>query len=288
MKSKIYKSSSAFRAALEDRLNRIAKTDGIDILRLRRQVSFDRLLARFFAEGNSAPWVLKGGYAMQLRIEGARATKDVDLAVRDAKLLSDNESERIDALLELLRASARKDLGDFFEFQIGPSVMELDAAPYGGSRFVVEVRVDGRVFERFDLDVGIGDVWIEPLEYLDSNDYLAFAGFGSHIFPAISREQQFAEKLHAYTLPRPEGRPNSRVKDLIDMILLIQHGLKVDFLATALKETFKRRGTHALDLNVQPPPTAWGATFQAMAEDCELKPDIEIGFKILADFLKKI
>lgn len=64
VKSKIYKSPNAFRAALEDRLNRIAKTDGIDILRLRRQESFDRLLARFFAEGNSAPWVLKGGYAM--------------------------------------------------------------------------------------------------------------------------------------------------------------------------------------------------------------------------------
>lgn len=57
-------------------------------------------------------------------------TKDVDLAVRDAKLLSDNESERIDALLEFLRASVRKDLGDFFEFQIGPSVMELDAAHF--------------------------------------------------------------------------------------------------------------------------------------------------------------
>jgi hypothetical protein len=79
--------------------------------------------------------------------------------------------------------------------------------------------VDGRVFERFDLDVRIGEVLIEPLENLESNDYVAFAGFGSQIFPSISREQQFAEKLHAYTLPRPEGRPNSRVKDLVDMNL---------------------------------------------------------------------
>jgi hypothetical protein len=30
---------------------------------------------------------------------------------------------------------------------------------------------------------------------------------------AISKEQQFAEKLHAYTVPRPDA-PNSRVKDL--------------------------------------------------------------------------
>ena len=37
----------------------------------------------------------------------------------------------------------------------------------------------------------------------------------------ISAEQQFAEKLHAYTLPRLE-RVNTRTKDLIDMVLLIR------------------------------------------------------------------
>jgi len=35
----------------------------------------------------------------------------------------------------------------------------------------------------------------------------------------IAREQQFAEKIHAYTLPR--SATNSRVKDLVDMALLI-------------------------------------------------------------------
>lgn len=38
--------------------------------RLRRQVAFDRLLARLFQVGEplGLPWVLKGGYAMELRI----------------------------------------------------------------------------------------------------------------------------------------------------------------------------------------------------------------------------
>jgi hypothetical protein len=220
MKSKKYDNPNSFRVALEDRLNRISKSEGIDLLRLRRQVAFDQLLARFFSNP-SAPWVLKGGYAMQLRIEKARATKDIDLAMKEAKLLSSNEEDRISVLLDLLRKEAKKDLGDFFSFLIGPSIMELDAAPYGGSRFLIESQVDSRSFEKFHLDVGIGDVWIEPLEKLASNDYLAFAGIQSQEFPAISKEQQFAEKLHAYTLPRPEDRPNSRVKDLIDMNLLI-------------------------------------------------------------------
>jgi hypothetical protein len=287
MKSKKYDNPKAFRAALEDRLNRISKSEGTDILRLRRQVAFDRLLARVFSSP-SAPWVLKGGYAMQLRVNSARATKDIDLAMREVKLLSQNEDDRISALLELLRAEARKDLGDFFSFSIGPSIIELEAAPYGGSRFLIECKVDGRNFEKFHLDVGIGDVWIEPLEQLLSKDYLSFAGISPETVPAIPKEQQFAEKLHAYTLPRPEDRPNSRVKDLIDMNLLIQDGMKLDLLKSALTATYKRRGTHRLDLNVQAPPITWGATFSSMASDCELNPDIKAGFSLLTEYLKKV
>jgi hypothetical protein len=58
-----YASAAAFRVALETRLKAISQAEGIDLQRLRRQVSFDRLLARLFAEKN-APWLLKGGYAM--------------------------------------------------------------------------------------------------------------------------------------------------------------------------------------------------------------------------------
>lgn len=287
MKSKKYDVPRTFRIALEDRLNRISKSDGTDILRLRRQVAFDRLLARFFSKP-SAPWVLKGGYAMQLRIDRARATKDVDLAMREAKLLSENEDDKIAAVLELLRTEARTDLGDFFSFNIGPSIMELEAAPYGGSRFLVECQVDGRNFEKFHLDVGLGDVWIEPLELLSSNDFLNFAGIESRSFLAIPKEQQFAEKLHAYTFPRPKDRPNSRVKDLIDMNLLVLDGMKSDLLKTALTETFKRRRTHQLNLNIQHPPTAWSVTYSSMAIECKLNPDINIGFNLLTDYLKKI
>ena len=287
IKAKKYETPKAFRTALEDRLSRIAKSEGTDILRLRRQVAFDRLLERIFSNPSS-PWVLKGGYAMQLRIDSARATKDVDLAMREAKLLSKNDDDKISALLEMLRAEAKKDLHDFFSFNIGTSIMELDAAPYGGARFLVDSSIDGRSFEKFNLDVGIGDIWIEPLEQLVSNNYLRFAGIESKTFPAIPKEQQFAEKLHAYTLPRPEDRPNSRVKDLIDMNLLIDDGMKEDLLKSALSETYKRRGTHQLNLNIQTPPQSWSTTFTAMAIECDLNPDINAGFNLLNDFLKKL
>jgi len=69
-----YATAAAFRVALETRLKSIAVTEGVDLQRLRRQVSFDRLLGRFFAERN-APWLLKGGYAMELRLRTARTNQ---------------------------------------------------------------------------------------------------------------------------------------------------------------------------------------------------------------------
>jgi len=54
---------------------------GGDLQRMRRQAAFDRLLCRLFHEPD-APWLLKGGYAMELRIQAARTTRDVDLAIR--------------------------------------------------------------------------------------------------------------------------------------------------------------------------------------------------------------
>ena len=53
----------------------------VDPNRLRWQVSFDRLLARLFRE-EPPPWVLKGGYALELRFKAARSTVDIDLTVQ--------------------------------------------------------------------------------------------------------------------------------------------------------------------------------------------------------------
>src|SRR5882672_4637765 len=78
---KTYSTSGAFRRALEERLKRISLTDQTDLNRLRRQVSFDRLLARLFRE-EPAPWVLKGGYALELRFKTARSTVDIDLTLQ--------------------------------------------------------------------------------------------------------------------------------------------------------------------------------------------------------------
>jgi hypothetical protein len=83
--------------------------------------------------------------------------------------------------------------------------------------------MDGREFARFHVDVGIGDEVLEPVDVVEGRDWLRFGGITPPSVPVISREQQFAEKLHAYSLPRGE-RVNTRTKDLIRMLLLIEQG----------------------------------------------------------------
>jgi hypothetical protein len=194
--SKTYEAAGAFRRALEERLKSTSKEEKIDINRLRRKISFDRLLARLFRD-DAAPWVLKGGYALELRFKSARSTIDIDLTVH---------------------------------------------------------RVAG-----------------------------AAAGIEKPRVWMISREQQLAEKIHAYTLPR--SSQNSRVKDLVDLALLIgDEQLDRPRAVDALRLTFARRGTHALPTSLSAPPEDWETPFRALAEECRLDLDITAVFARVCKF----
>lgn len=278
-----YATAGAFRRALEERLKRASLTDQIDPNRLRRQVSFDRLLARLFRE-DPAPWVLKGGYALELRFKAARSTVDIDLTVQRVAASAGGDENQV--VRQMLQSAAAVALGDWFEFTIGPPVMDLTAAPYGGARYPVEARMDERIFARFHLDAGVGDVIMRPLETIVCRDWLGFAGIESSRVLMIAREQQFAEKIHAYTLPR--SAPNSRVKDLVDLALLIRSGgLDKQRILDALRLTFERRGTHDL-ASLLPPPTDWQIPFRALAEECGLPTDVAAVFAGVQQFLEEV
>ena len=187
----------------------------------------------------------------------------------------------------MLQSVADAPLGDWFEYVIGPPVMDLTAAPYGGARYPVEARMDERIFARFHVDAGLGDVVIEPLETIVCRDWLGFAGIESSQIRMIASEQQFAEKIHAYTLPR--NTANSRVKDLVDMALLIgSGGLDKQRIMDALRLTFERRGTHDLPVGLVPPPADWQIPFQALAEECGLPADVAAVFAGVQEFLEEV
>jgi len=288
--AKSYKTAGAFRTALENRLQTRARETGTDLQRLRRQVAFDRFLARMFSSGPKAtyPWVLKGGYAMELRTHSARTTKDIDLTLHDGTRLSKDPAERGEQIRAMLQEAAAIRLDDYFEFLVAEAREELDGAPEGGSRYPVEARMDGREFARFHVDIGIGDEVLEPLDIVTGEDWLAFGGIKAPSFPIISGEQQFAEKLHAYTLPRGE-RINTRTKDLIDMVLLIL-GEKLDKrkVSEAVRATFARRATHEFPRELAEPPKEWEPVFDGLAKECGLAMNVRQGFEVVYEFARAL
>ena len=277
-----YSTASAFRQALEARLHSMAQGHSADIQRMRRQVAFDRFLCRIF-QCSGEYWLLKGGYAMELRLRESRTTRDIDLAVRRA---IDGSGPLQNRMLHRLQAAASMDLKDFFVFAVGRPSQDLANVPYGGARFPVQARMAGRTFSRFHLDVAAGEPVLEPIEIVQGGDWLAFAGIPADGFPSISKEQQFAEKLHAYTLPRTD-RPNTRVRDLLDMLLLVRAGMRNDLLLEAVRIVFARRNTHPVPIALPSPPVSWTNPFAAMAGECGIDADVNEVLRVVAAYLSK-
>jgi hypothetical protein len=184
----------------------------------------------------------------------------------------------------MLQEAAKSPFDDYFEFLVGEAKQDLDGAPEGGNRYPTQARMDGRDFARFHVDVGVGDEVLEPLDVVTGEDWLGFGGVAPPSFPIISGEQQFAEKLHAYTLPRGE-RVNARTKDLIDMVLLIRgENLDKDNTAAAVRATFLKRATHEVPKELDPPPAGWAPVFDALAKECDLTMKVREGFEVVRDF----
>jgi hypothetical protein len=181
-----YTSANAFRTALEERIKRTADPGGISIVRLRKMVVFDRLMARLLVVAPGR-WIVKGGVALDLRLgDRARATRDLDLARQD------NEEVATDDLL----AAADTDLADFFVFTIEQTEgLDIDDDNVA-ARYHIRADLAGRRFEDVTLDIGFGDPLPSTPDVLRGSDILAFAELAPIEIPALPLEQQLAGKGH--------------------------------------------------------------------------------------------
>jgi predicted nucleotidyltransferase component of viral defense system len=237
----------------------------VSVERLRQEAAFDRFLARLFRK-EDLNYLLKGGYAMELRLRHrARFSRDLDLAAKHEKGIRDPQS--IQAKLQTLAA---EDLGDWFTFRIGASSMDLEGAPYAGYRFPIDARLSNRTSAKFHVDVAIGDAVLDDPVWVRGSALLDFAGIPAPRIPLLPAETHFAEKIHAYTRPRTTGL-NSRVRDLIDLILLLDEGLKkLDTVRRALNSTFTRRDTHPLPGELPEPHPSWTTSYADIATEINL------------------
>jgi len=272
-----YQTGGAFRRALEQRLRSQSLQTGAPLVRLRKMVAFDRFLARLF-QGQPDDWVVKGGLALQLRLgDRARTTMDIDmLALSSLQVTS------------ALREAGSMNLGDWFTFEVAEPASTTGVDP-GGMRHTIQALLDGRTFEQFHIDVGVGDPLVDPVEYLTTPALLEFADLASTHVPCYPITQQIAEKFHAYTRPHKTGK-SSRVKDFMDILLLTNLGaIDGGRLLKAIQATFLSRATHALPITIPPPPSHWRREFQRTASEVGLANiSLENAFHLLQAFLNPV
>lgn len=274
-----FETHQAFRRSLEDRLRSEAARRGVPMATLRTKLLIERLLARLFLRAD-APWLLKGGYTFELRYRPrARTTKDIDLSVPTGRAAT------LSNVIDELRRSAELDLGDFLVFELGDAQRELQGPPTGGARVPVVVRLAGKVYGQFHVDVGLGDPAFDVPDELDCEDHLGFAGIRPARVRCIPKEQQFAEKIHAYTFPWGD-RENTRERDLVDLLVLIERGgLDPAKLRAALRSTFAARQRQALPADLMPPPPGWSRNYSALATEAGVTPiDLGEAFDLLRAF----
>jgi Nucleotidyl transferase AbiEii toxin, Type IV TA system len=269
-----YASAEAFKQALEQRLRTSAST-GPDFARRRQLLVFDRFLARIVAVLGDAA-TLKGGLVVELRVERARTTKDIDLRLTGSP----------QDVLGRLQEAGRRDLGDFLAFELRPDAehpeIQNEGMQYEGARFQAVCRLAGKLYGNpFGVDVAFGDPIAGAPDIVVADDVLGFAGIPPPTLRIYPVETHLAEKLHAYTVPRK--RPNSRIKDLPDIALLA--GVKAvasHRLRAALEQTFRFRKTHDLPAALPEPPSAWEAHYAAMAREDGLQWSTLAGVTVAA------
>jgi Nucleotidyl transferase AbiEii toxin, Type IV TA system len=259
-----YRTAVDLRRALEARLKIEAENTGSDHMRLRRIVVFDRIAARLSVAEQK--WVLKGGAALEFRLGlRARATQDIDLVLRSEP--SDGATIR-DFLIETLTPDVDRDR---FVFTVGhPTELATDAAGNPGWRFPVEGALAGKTFIAVKMDVVLRPVELAATERISLPGKLEFAGIRPRTIESADRRQHFAEKLHALT--RDYGpRPNTRVKDLVDLLLLIHDGLSPDQdLLSVVRHVFTVRATHPVPTDIPDPPPAWRDDYPVLAASAAL------------------
>lgn len=257
--ARTFSTPRAFKTSLEDRLKLRSRTTGVDLHRIRQLLIMERFLVRVFQYFDERA-ILKGGLVLELRLEQARATKDVDLGLKG------NPQELLTQLQELGRIES----GDFLTFETRadlkhPEIL-AEGMVYQGFRYKVQAYLAGKVYgSPYGVDIAMAEPIFGEPEILTGSSELSFAGLAPPEFRVYPLETHLSEKLHAYTMPRP--RPNSRVKDLPDIALI---GTLKEFQAIDLREairwTFRHRTSHERPHQLPPPSDDWGPVYVKMAK----------------------
>lgn len=199
-----YETPSAFRAALKDRFEKIARADRrYSLHELQRQFAYDRALAKLFSSMDADRWVLKGAGALLARLATARHSKDIDM------FFTATHAD-VDDAVEALQTALRIDIGDHFAFDIIRVAPLQEEAK--GARVHVNTRLGPTLFAAFHIDVVVGTVMTGTPDVVASLTPLDIEGLIRPRYRVFPVADHLADKLCA-TIGTHAGRGRTAVPD---------------------------------------------------------------------------
>lgn len=194
---------------LDNAVKAAAKASSMDTGRAYVGFFFHRLLCRVFSDSESR-FLLKGGQSMLARTVDARSTRDVDLLSEDANVEN--------AVEELVRL-ASIDMDDFVTFALSKvSPIKTDDEYRSGVKVAFHVQMGRRKVQDISIDLVVDEIPQEGFDTVTPADRIEVRGIPTCDYRVYTVESALADKFFGIT-ERHEGRPSSRQKDLVDVIV---------------------------------------------------------------------
>jgi hypothetical protein len=205
--------------------------------------------------------------ALEVRLsDAARLTRDIDVGLRD------NVTGPAGLHVRLIDALSDDPFDDRFLFAVSePAALREDGGGHLTWRVPIAASLAGKKFGAIKLDVSPRAHELQATDRLPLPNSLAFAGIATTEVEIVDVHRHAAEKFHAMT--RDFGdRENSRVRDLLDLVLLIENDLlNPDAVANAARAVWAERN------GMEPPrllpalPASWPARYAQLAEDHDVE-----------------
>lgn len=203
--------------SIEGRLRQLARDTGDDERRLRHRLSVVVLcvmLGQVVLTDSGERLLVKGGSAMMLRfgLNRSRFSKDLDAALRG----------QVDQFVQRLRERGRTAYHGWTFTVAKVETIEVPGMVAKPRRITLKMAFKTKPYSTVQLEIA-------PEEGDSASDYdtvfssdMADLGFEAEqtVQQIMTVPWQTAQKLHACTTPRSDGKPNDRAHDLVDLALL--------------------------------------------------------------------
>lgn len=253
-----YATARSVEAAIKNAAKRAAKAEpSLSTSTLIQLEYFNRLLSRVFSEGDESDWVLKGGTGILARVPSSRSTRDIDL---------DRRGFNLDESLEELRRLASIDLHDHFRFEYvsHEPTLATDTQLYmEGHRVTFNVFLGVAEKGVVNVDLVSGSAITDTVQTVVPKLALDLPRLDSRRYRLYPVVDQIADKVCA-TMAEYNGRPSSREKDLVDIVVFaVTQNVEGAALIRAIETERRRRNLMSFKRFVV--PRVWGAGYVAQS-----------------------